>query len=272
MPKPRFCVIVPSWNAGRTIEGCLASIYAQDYRDFMVVAVDDASTDPGDFEAMKQAVEKHRRFGVPTLVAQRPRNGGGLASIIDATTASLSVAPFDRPDTIMVQVDGDDELASRNVLEMLAGVYGDDPTRCLMTFGQYRTKAGLLGHCQAYDPETVHANTYRTAPWYASHVKTWRRGLWDSVPPEYFTNPDTGLPWRLAVDQCTMIPMLERSGGRWAFVDEVLYLYNDTSPYNAFRMEPENEMEHVNRHRSMPVLRPWTGREWERVMSGTVVI
>ncbi len=38
-------IIIPAYNAERTIERCLASIFAQTYRDFEVVVVDDGSTD-----------------------------------------------------------------------------------------------------------------------------------------------------------------------------------------------------------------------------------
>lgn len=42
---PMFSVIIPCWNAGRTLRDTLASVEAQTFTDFEVVLVDDGSTD-----------------------------------------------------------------------------------------------------------------------------------------------------------------------------------------------------------------------------------
>jgi glycosyltransferase involved in cell wall biosynthesis len=42
---PHVTVIIPAYNAGRTITAALESVFAQTYRDFDVIVVDDGSTD-----------------------------------------------------------------------------------------------------------------------------------------------------------------------------------------------------------------------------------
>ena len=41
----KVSVIIPNWNGGKWLEGCLNALKSQDYGDFEVLVVDDASTD-----------------------------------------------------------------------------------------------------------------------------------------------------------------------------------------------------------------------------------
>jgi glycosyltransferase involved in cell wall biosynthesis len=38
-------VIIPAYNAGRFIEGCINTIFNQTYRDFEIIVVNDGSSD-----------------------------------------------------------------------------------------------------------------------------------------------------------------------------------------------------------------------------------
>ncbi|NVJ03408.1 glycosyltransferase, partial [Myxococcus sp. AM009] len=42
---PLFSVIIPTYNRARLLEAALASVFAQEERDFEVLVVDDGSTD-----------------------------------------------------------------------------------------------------------------------------------------------------------------------------------------------------------------------------------
>src|SRR5215467_15772 len=45
MPYPPVTVLIPAYNAARTIERALASVWHQHYPEMEVIVVDDASTD-----------------------------------------------------------------------------------------------------------------------------------------------------------------------------------------------------------------------------------
>jgi glycosyltransferase involved in cell wall biosynthesis len=42
---PRFSIIIPAFNSGKTIAKCIRSVLAQSFRDFEVIVVDDGSSD-----------------------------------------------------------------------------------------------------------------------------------------------------------------------------------------------------------------------------------
>ena len=43
--KPRVTIVIPNWNGMRWLKGCLDGLAKQEYKDFQVIIVDDASTD-----------------------------------------------------------------------------------------------------------------------------------------------------------------------------------------------------------------------------------
>jgi len=42
---PLVSIIIPTYNSARTLEQCLISIVAQDYKDIEIIVVDNNSTD-----------------------------------------------------------------------------------------------------------------------------------------------------------------------------------------------------------------------------------
>lgn len=91
---PRVSVVIPYFNGHATIDETLASLQAQDYRDFDVTVVDDGSTDP--------AAREHLDRLPPTLRLLRQANRGLPAARnagIAASTAPL-VLPLDCDDLL----------------------------------------------------------------------------------------------------------------------------------------------------------------------------
>ena len=41
----KVSVIIPNWNGGDWLDGCLNALKSQDFKDFEILVVDDASTD-----------------------------------------------------------------------------------------------------------------------------------------------------------------------------------------------------------------------------------
>lgn len=128
------------------------------------------------------------------------------------------------PHEIVIWIDGDDWLAhpgvTRKVLEMhTAGA--------LVTYGQYMTIDGAPGHCAPYD----WSKAVRHQPWYASHLRTFRAGLFQRLNPSDLQDAD-GCWLSRCVDLAVMFPLLEMAGAdRVMFCPEVLCVYNSAASW-----------------------------------------
>ncbi len=58
--KPKVSIVVASYNADRTLKGCLESLHRLNYPDYEIILVDDGSTD-----STSQLAEQFRRRGTP---------------------------------------------------------------------------------------------------------------------------------------------------------------------------------------------------------------
>jgi glycosyltransferase involved in cell wall biosynthesis len=59
VPSPLVSVLIPAFNAGRTIDRALASVFAQDYQPLEIIVIDDGSTDD-----TAARVASHRHEGI----------------------------------------------------------------------------------------------------------------------------------------------------------------------------------------------------------------
>src|SRR5579885_3318825 len=93
-PAPLISVVIPCFNAERTLLRTLASVRAQTYRPIEIIAVDDASRD-GTLRLLREQESDGVR-----VIAQ-PRNGGAPA----ARNAAIAIARGE----FLAFVDADDE-------------------------------------------------------------------------------------------------------------------------------------------------------------------
>lgn len=253
-------VIVPFYSGGdRTraayLNQCLTSIGAQDYPELYLVVVDDASPDSPHISLSSQAIgDLSRRAGVDV----RDQRGGELASIITGTQAlqvwrvlgsPLPLSPY----AVIAHVCGDDYLPDDpTVITRLAAAYTDPDV--WMTYGGYVYDNGQPGHPYEIPAEWHTARDYRARPWVASHLRSYRLGLWQAIPTEQLLDPLTGRPWFYATDRAMMLPMLELAGthARYLPPDPPLYVYRR----HAANVHPSLDQGHVARVASLPRLDP----------------
>jgi hypothetical protein len=127
-----------------------------------------------------------------------------------------------KPADIVVWVDGDDWLAHAGVL---AGVECRHALGAWVTYGSFRFSDGRPGFAAEYSRD----EDIRTSPWRATHLKTFRAGLFQRLRPEDVTwAGGAPVPW----DMVVMMGCMEMAGGgRSHFLPEVLYVYNFASSH-----------------------------------------
>lgn len=244
--RSMFRFVVPVYNSRDWVGKCLDSIRRQTIRNWRCVVVDDRSTD-GTWEMVQRVAGSDDRFDL----VQNPRRQGALANIIQAIDRH---AP-DLKDVI-VTVDGDDWLAHERVLERLLAVYRDP--RVQLTYGQFRQQmSGHVGWCREFPPEVKAARSYRVYDWIATHLRTFRYGLWRQIRRRDLNDSQTGKPWEMAWDVAMMMPMLEMCEPDQAvFIPEVLYAYNDLNPINDHKVDAGKQRDMHRRILALPSYAP----------------
>lgn len=124
-------------------------------------------------------------------------------------------------DAVVVNLDGDDWLGPTDALEIVAHAHA---VGALVTYGSFIHADGRQGFAAPY----AHDEDVRRTPWRATHLKTFRAGLFQSIDPEDFKID--GAWAKGARDQAFMLPMLEMAGhDRAVYIPDILCVYNDVT-------------------------------------------
>jgi glycosyltransferase involved in cell wall biosynthesis len=216
-----FKIIIPFYNVEKWIGLTIKSVKAQKYINFQCIVVNDISTDNSE-EVVNNAIKNDSRF----VLINNEEKAYALKNIYDAIKYSNP-----SPEDIIITLDGDDWFASANVLSYLSDLY--DKEKCWLTYGSYAEyPSGIKGKFARQIPEEIiRTATYRTSQWMTSHLRTFKYHLWDNINAEDMKD-ESGNFYQMTWDLSFMFPMLEMSGNKHRYIDEVLYIYNRTNPLN----------------------------------------
>lgn len=204
-----FTLVIAAHNNGAYIAKTLSSIFAQNYENYRVIYIDDASDD-GSYDLARDLIYESGHLGQVTLVRNEQKLGQ-LANIFRAVETCAD-------EEIVVVLQGEDWLAHEWVLQKLNGYYADPDL--WLTYGQYRDfPTYQLGICHDFKDAK-----YRLHPFVASHLKTFYAGLFKKIRESDFIFQGKYLP--ACSDLAYMIPMLEMAKDHFHFIPEVLYISN----------------------------------------------
>jgi glycosyltransferase involved in cell wall biosynthesis len=206
-------VVVNCGPCAPFIGRCLASLLSQTYRNWHAMVTVDPCGDRT-YDAAVEAARADRRINIT-------RNSTRLYALENLVRA-IRQTPLD-PEAVIVILDGDDWLNVDHSLATLTEAY--DQHACWLTYGSWVTDfvERPRGRWPAYPADT---ENFRAAPWLATHLRSWKKWLWDLVNDDDLRD-DEGQYFRVAVDMAVMIPMLEICGiERIRHIDEPIYFLN----------------------------------------------
>lgn len=234
VPETLINVIVPFRNEENFLKQCYESLLSQEYQNYNIFFIDDAS-DNIDIDFM---VTTNKIFYI--------RNEIRKYALYNIHT-TLQNYNFPQ-ESIIVILDGDDYLLHEWVLAKVNLEYASQD--CLLTYGQYITSNGFVGHCSKYEPYEF--AKLRSRGWRASHLKTFKYKLYQQYllqdPDLSFSKDKSGQFYKTTYDVALMTPLLEIAGFKKVhFIEEPLYVYrihsnNDSHVNGKAQMDTEKEL------------------------------
>jgi len=227
-----FTIMMLGYNSAPWIRRCVESALGQKYKNFSVVAVD-AETNDGTYDILKE-YEKDPAF---TLIRNKKRKyvNENICLAVDSMVNS---------NTIVACLDFDDWLIDENVLSTLNDVYDDETWMTYGNYVDYYSDDHIINHgaLKKYSDEVVKNNAFKDDNWRASHLRTFRRKLFQKINRESFKNPETNDWYEMAGDMALMLPLLELAGDRFKFIETPLYCYNKNNPLSDDKVSVEKQL------------------------------
>jgi len=211
-----FLIVSAFYNAAPFIERCVGSIISQNYGNYRVLFIDDASTD-GTFEL----IDEHDKF----IKVRNDENKGLLYNY------SHYLPLYANDDDIIVVVDGDDALHGNKSLSYLNDFYNEHG--CMVTYGQSIWTDGRKGFARPYTEQEF--KNLRKTQFIASHLRTFKyicfKEIINQDPELNSFKDDNGEFLKAAPDVAIMFPVMEIAGfDRVKYIDKILHLYNFHNP------------------------------------------
>ena len=233
MKQKSIKIIVPVYNCEKWISNTITSIKLQTHEDFECCIINDMSID-NTVDVIRDSIGLDRRF----KFIDNTEKKYALKNIYDGIKFISS-----NDEDILITVDGDDWLADNQVLKTVNNVY--ESTACLMTYGNFMEHPNESIHAAfttPYNQEIIDNNAFRDTTWKASHLRTFKKKLWDRINVNDLINPKTNEFYEVACDLAIMYPMLEMAGNRSRNISEVLYIYNKENPLSDMYIKTQEQI------------------------------
>jgi glycosyltransferase involved in cell wall biosynthesis len=245
-----FCVVVPTFNNAQNNRHIsnIQSIVMQNYRNYRIVVIDDASTDSTAKEVREYLQMQTKVKPDSYSVIENRQNQGSSSNMRHAALDNCM------PDSVFLMVDGDDELVGRQVLKLYNAVYQE--SGAWIVYSNFFTEDGKLGYSKPFPDRVTEANAYRKYPFVTSHLRSLYTQLLRNIREEDLQGKD-GEYLRAANDVSVMLPCLEMAHRRVIYIPELTYLYNIKTGLNNHQLkllEQKRNERYIRQKKAYPLL------------------
>ncbi len=230
--EKRIVVVTTCYNAQEWIGRCIDSICTQDYNNYMLYVVNDASTD----NTQKEIERAKCKYPDHIYTIENTDNVGAIKNQVDL------INTYTNPDDIVVIIDGDDFLVNDpNIFNKINSWHNEGYD---FTYGScWSMVDGIPLISQPYPPEVIENKSFRDykfswgMPY--THLRTFRASLAHDIPVEDFMD-ENGNWYRAGGDNALFYGTIERAN-KIKCVSDILYLYNDVNPLNDYKVNGEEQ-------------------------------
>jgi len=223
----KIYVLIRSWKNFRLLKKSLDSALNQDYGNFKILYVDDASNYT---KKQKWYILTKLKNHVSVFNRKRRYSPYNAYHIIHKYAKDNSA--------VVVNLDGDDWFYSTYALTSIANTYVKNPGceltwgECLFFNGEKLSKPSRFVKRFVnipYPKSVVKKRSYRSYYFLPLHPRSWKVSLFKSIPKSEFL--DSHGNWlKFPEDMIMFFPMLEASRGRYKVIKKPLYVYNISNP------------------------------------------
>lgn len=241
MIEQRITVVTPFYNAQDYIEKCMTSVISQDYDNWRMILIDDASTDSGGDRAVKfrESLPGYLRDRIE--IRRNSQNVGAVRNQVGTIRA------LDSSDVVML-LDGDDALVNDpHIFDMYNNMFHGSVQFSYGSCWSMVDNIPLIA--QPYPPEVKANKTYRQhkfnwgMPY--THLRVFRKYLIDKVEDTAFQD-EKGEWVRAGGDNATFYNILEQADPSSVYAcPDVVYLYNDKNPINDYKVNGEEQTKNM---------------------------
>lgn len=231
-------VVSTFYNCEKYISRCIESIAAQDYDNYTVYLVNDASTDNTSAEVDKSLAQLPPTIRSKFNIVNNTINQGAVANQVNVFR---SIAD---PEAIVMIIDGDDSLVNDNtVFNYYNNIY-DGSTE--FTYGSCWSMVDNIPLISQPYPESVRqSNTYRQhhfnwiLPY--THLRTFKQKLITHCNDSQFKDA-RGQWFKAGGDGSVFYALIESADPtKVKCLQDVVYNYNDANPLNDYKVNAEEQ-------------------------------
>lgn len=240
--QKKITVITPFYNAEDYIEKCILSVVTQDYDNYKLVLIDDASTD-GSLKKVKALLAT-----LPVNIQKKiklTQNSANMGAVYNHWHALQNV----EDDSIVLLVDGDDWLVNNNtIFNFYNSLYQQGVEFAYGSCWSIADNIPLVAQNYPLDVKNNRSYRHHKFAWNMpyTHLRSFTKSLFTGLTEDKFK--DASGNWlRAGGDGALFYELIERADpNKVVAVKEIVYNYNDLNPLNDYKINSEEQTRNAN--------------------------